>query len=133
MILKRNRVLLGQRHRDPRKASSALHGEGTWTMPGGKLDFGEKISDGAYREVLEETGIKINLAKLKLISVDDNIVTDAHFLTIGFLCRDYRGTPRVREPEEITRWRWFPLNRLPRPLYFPSAKIIKHYLAKRIY
>lgn len=133
MILKRNRVLLGQRHRDPRQARSALHGGGTWTMPGGKLDFGEKLHDGAYREVLEETGIKISRAKLKLISVADNIVADAHFLTIGFLCRDFRGAPRAREPEEITRWRWFPLNRLPRPLYLPSAKIIRHYRSKRIY
>ena len=34
MILNgRNEVLLGERHEDPGKADSELHGEGTWTMP----------------------------------------------------------------------------------------------------
>ena len=37
MILKQGRILLGKRHSDPDKADSELHGEGTWTMPGGKL------------------------------------------------------------------------------------------------
>lgn len=46
------KVLLGQRHSDPEKADSALHGEGTWTMPGGKLHFGESFEEGATREVL---------------------------------------------------------------------------------
>jgi len=57
-------VLLGKRNDDAEKASSDLHGEGMWTMPGGKLDFHETLIDGAYREVLEETGIKINKDKL---------------------------------------------------------------------
>ncbi len=47
MILRHNQVLLGQRHSDPEKADSALQGEGTWTMPGGKLHYGESFEDGA--------------------------------------------------------------------------------------
>ena len=50
MILKKGKVLLGKRHEDPEKASSELHGEGTWTMPGGKLHFGERFEDGASVE-----------------------------------------------------------------------------------
>ena len=58
MILMNNKILLGKRHDNPKKASSALHGQGTWTMPGGKLHFGETFEQGAQREVLEETGMK---------------------------------------------------------------------------
>lgn len=43
MMLKEGRVLLGKRHEDPEKASSELSGEGTWTMPGGKLNFQESF------------------------------------------------------------------------------------------
>jgi len=32
LILKDNKILLGKRNEDPEKASSFLHGEGTWTM-----------------------------------------------------------------------------------------------------
>ncbi|MEW6295593.1 MAG: NUDIX domain-containing protein [Candidatus Diapherotrites archaeon] len=89
MILKNNKVLLGKRHLDPEKADSLLHGEGTWTMPGGKLDFGESFEEGAYREVLEETGIKLNKKKLRIVSITNDRVTDAHFITIGLLCEDF--------------------------------------------
>jgi 8-oxo-dGTP pyrophosphatase MutT (NUDIX family) len=45
MILKDGKVLLGQRHTDAVLASSELHGEGTRTMPGGKMHFGESFEE----------------------------------------------------------------------------------------
>jgi len=131
MTLKEGKILLGHRHKDPEKASSLLHGEGTWTMPGGKLHFQEKLKEAAIREVLEETGIR--LKNLEVISITNDIVFDAHFVTIGFLAEEFEGEPKVMEPDEITEWKWFDLNNLPSPLYLPSEKIIKNYLAKRIY
>ena len=131
MVLKNGKVLLGKRHPDPEKASSLLHGEGTWTMPGGKLDFGEDLLEAAKREIFEEVGLKTE--SLKLVSITNDIVSDAHFVTIAFLCENFQGEPKVMEPDEITEWRWFKLNDLPTPMYFPCEKIIKNYLAKRIY
>ncbi len=133
MLLRENKVLLGKRHDDPEKASSLLHGEGTWTLPGGKLDFGESFEDGAYREVLEETGVKINKEKLQFVSISNDVVEDAHFVTFGFLCRDFKGDPKVMEPDEITEWRWFTLDDLPSPLFFPSEKVLKNYRAHVVY
>jgi 8-oxo-dGTP diphosphatase len=125
MILKNNKVLLGKRHEDPEKASSLLNGAGTWTMPGGKLHFGESFEEGAKREVLEETGIK--LKNRKVICVNNDMIETAHFVTIGVLCEDFKGEPKVMEPDEITEWKWFDLDNLPSPLYFPSAKILENY------
>ena len=133
MILKDNQVLLGKRHDDPEKADSALHGEGSWTMPGGKVDFGETLNQAALRETLEETGLILNKDNLKLISVTDEIQEDVHFITIGFLCEDFEGTPQILEPDEITEWHWFDINNLPEKMFSPSAKLLKNYLAKGIY
>lgn len=127
MILKNNKVLLGKRHSDPTKADSELHGEDTWTMPGGKLHFGEELKDAACREVLEETGVKINKDSLENISVTDDILKDVHFVTIGFFCNRFEGEPKVMEPDEITEWRWFGLDSLPDHIFFPSEKILKKY------
>ena len=89
MILKNGQILLGKRNDDAEKASSELHGEGTWTMPGGKLHFQEKFEDGAKRELLEETGI---IGKsFKVISLSNDIVHDAHFVTIGLICEHFEG------------------------------------------
>lgn len=133
MLLKDNKVLLGKRHEDPKKASSALHGEGTWTMPGGKLHFRETFEEGAFREVLEETGIKINKDNLEVISLTNDIAHDAHFVTIGLLCKDFDGETQVLEPDEIIEWKWFDLNNLPNPIFSASEKVLKNYFAKKFY
>ncbi len=125
MILKDGKVLLGKRHEDPEKASSLLRGEGTWTMPGGKLHFGESFEDGAKREVMEETGIQLNT--VKVICVNNDVIESAHFVTIGLFSDDFEGDAKVMEPDEITEWRWFSLDDLPDPIYFPSAKVFENY------
>ena len=133
MILKENKVLLGRRNDDPGKADSELHGEGTWTMPGGKMDFGETFEETGVREVMEEIGVKVDQDKLKFISVSNDRVPDAHFATIGFLYQEFEGDVKVMEPDEITEWRWFDLDNLPEKIFFPSAKILKNYLDNVIY
>ena len=133
MILRNGEVLLGERHCDPDKADSELHGEGTWTMPGGKLRFGESFEEGAVREVLEETGIAMKINDLRVISLTNDIVPDAHFVTVGLLCTNCEGEPKVMELDEITQWQWFPLDALPSPLFPPSGKIIKNYSEKIFY
>ncbi len=133
MILKDGKILLGQRNVDPEKADSELHGEGTWSMPGGKMRFHESFEECCYRETLEETGLEIAKNKIKLISVANDMVSDAHFITLGFLCEDFVGEPKVMEPDEITRWEWFAIDNLPKPLFFPSEKVMKNYLEEVIY
>lgn len=134
MILSGNKVLLGQRHADPAKADSELQGEGTWTMPGGKLHYGESFEEGARREVLEETGLEISTDDLEVISLTNDIGASAHFVTVGLLMNGAGiGEPKVMEPDEITQWKWFDLSDLPSPLFFPSKKILDNYAARKFY
>lgn len=131
ILLRNGKVLLGKRHEDPEKAQSLLKGAGTWTMPGGKLHFGESFEEGAVREVIEETGIKLN--NTKVICINNDKVEGAHFVTIGLLSEDFEGEAGVKEPDEIVEWKWFDLNDLPSPLYFPSAKVLENYKNKEFY
>ncbi len=131
MMMRDGKILLGKRHDDPEKASSELNGAGTWTMPGGKMDFGETFEEGAKREVLEETGIAIN--SLQVVCVNQDMVETAHFVTVGMFTDDFSGEPQVMEPDEITEWRWFPIDNLPTPMYFPSAKLLENYKQKKFY
>lgn len=131
MIMRDGKVLLGRRHEDPDKADTEFHEEGTWTFPGGKLEWGESFEDGARREVLEETGI--TLKEVRVIAVNGDKNTYAHFVTVGMFCDEFEGEPRVMEPDEITEWRWFNLDDLPKPLYFPSAKLLDNYQQQKFY
>ena len=131
MLLKDNKILLGHRHEDPEKASSELDGAGKWTMPGGKLHFGETFEDGAKREVMEETGIELN--NVEVLCINNDIVETAHFITIGLIATEFNGEAEVMEPNEITEWKWFDLDNLPKPLYFASAKVLENYKQKKFY
>ena len=53
ILERKGKILLGKRHPDPDKADSVFRSAGVWTLPGGKLDWGESLEDGAIREVKE--------------------------------------------------------------------------------
>lgn len=131
MVMKNNQVLLGLRHADPAKADSELHGEGTWTMPGGKIRFGETFEQAASRELTEETSLIGH--HFQLISLATDKVPDAHFITIGMLCADFSGQVKTMEPDEITEWRWFALDDLPAKMFPASRTVADNYLRGTIY
>jgi 8-oxo-dGTP diphosphatase len=131
IMLKDNQILLGRRHSDAEKADSELHGEGTWTMPGGKLEYGESFEEGTRREVREETGMTLEESRVICVNNDKNEF--AHFITIGMFAEKFRGEPQVMEPDEIVEWRWFDLEKLPTPIFPPSAKILENYRKNLFY
>jgi len=131
MLLRGNKILLGKRHVDENKADSELRGGGTWTMPGGKVEYNESFEEAAIREVKEETGIKLGNTKMICVNNDKNEY--AHFVTIGLFSEDFEGEPKTMEPDEIIEWKWFELDDLPSPLYFPSENVLRNYKAKKFY
>lgn len=63
VVLKDDHVLLIQRGTPPRT--------GQWSIPGGKQELGETWRETAHREVMEETGLEIEL--IGLVDVVDAI------------------------------------------------------------
>ena len=135
-------ILMGMRHPDPDKADSAFRSAGEWSLPGGKMEWGETFEEGAIREVLEETGIQISGPDaVEVISVHNFMNEHAHFMTVGMLVRETVGAvgggvwqdARVMEPDGIVEWKWVDPRDLPQPLYFPSVGVIENYLEKKFY
>lgn len=125
---KDGRVLMGLRNSDAIKADSALRGEGTWTFPGGKFEFGDGLFEGAARELKEETDL--DLIRTEIISISNERNDTAHFITLGFKAIEWQGTPKTMEPEEIIEWKWFDMNNLPKNIFTPTKKMIENYKAK---
>lgn len=131
MILKENKILLGLRNPNKEKASSELQGQGTWTMPGGKVEFMETLLEAAKRELKEETNLESN--NLKLLCISDDMTETAHYVTVGFIAKDFSGELKTMEPETIIKWEWFDLDNIPENMYKPSLKCIEKYKSGIIY
>ena len=117
IVIKDNKVLVGKRKGD--------HGEGTWSFPGGHLEFNEELEDCARREVLEETGIQIKNIRLGTFTNDIHKDEGRHYVTL-FLVSDYdSGEPKVMEPDRCEIWGWFEWDNLPQPLFLPNQHLLE--------
>ena len=96
----RRRVLLVKRGREPAK--------GRWSIPGGLVDVGEALEEALEREVVEETGLEIEVGPL--VEVLDRIIYDEdlrvqyHYVLVDFLCTAKPDEPREASDAEEVRW-----------------------------
>ncbi len=117
IVIKNGKVLLGKR--------KGAHGEGSWSFPGGHLEFNESWEDCALRETKEETGIKIKNLRFGTATNDIFQAEKKHYITI-FMLADYdSGEVKIMEPEKCERWEWFEWDNLPQPLFLPIQNLRK--------
>jgi len=89
-----------------RRANPPLQGE--WSIPGGKLELGEKLRDGIAREVMEETGLQVEVGPV--LDVFDSIFPDGegrtqyHYVLIDYLCHLRSGTLEAASDASEVRW-----------------------------
>lgn len=131
IILNDNKILLGLRNSDPLLADCDLHEEGSWTMPGGSINYNETFEQAGIRETKEETNLDIRNLQVICVQEDKNEYT--HYVSIGMITRDFSGDIKVMEPDEITEWSWFDIDSLPNNLFSASKKTIDCYLQNKFY
>jgi len=100
VVLDGDRVLLVKRGHAPLKRQ--------WSLPGGSVETGETLEQAVGREVLEETGIEIEVGPivevLDRISRDPEGRVEHHFVLIDFVARPNGGVLRSATDAEDAVW-----------------------------
>ena len=82
---------------------------GDWSIPGGRLEFGERTAEGALRELHEETGITARL--VGLVDVVDAIFTSRqsgethrHYVLFDYAAVWEAGDPVAGDDADHAEW-----------------------------
>lgn len=100
---------------------------GRWSIPGGKVRFGETTQDAALRELREETSVEAQL--VELIDVVDAIgprpeAPDHHYVLVDFAARWLSGEPRPAD--DVDAAEFVPVDQaLERVDWEPTRRVIR--------
>ncbi len=99
MVVYEDSILLVKRGREPAR--------GLWALPGGVVEWGERVRDAVRREVLEETGVEIEAGEI--VDVVDVLYREGgellyHYVVVCFNGYYLRGEPRPGGDAEDARW-----------------------------
>lgn len=89
-----DKILLIKRGREPNK--------GLWAVPGGKVKFGEEMKEAARREILEETGLIVEVGEV--VWVGEIIDGDHHLVLIDFAGAVVGGELEASSDADEARW-----------------------------
>ena len=100
IVIKDGRVLLVQRAAPP--------SQGLWAIPGGSLEAGETLQQGAEREIREETGITIRAGEpvyaFDFLQYDDEKRLQYHFVIVDVEGEYLEGEVRAADDALAARW-----------------------------
>ena len=113
-----------------------------WEFPGGQVEVGENIIDAVRREIMEETGVEIDVGEVFCVSSNTckhpgyNGVREVPTkLMFDFVCVARSGSPRPSD--ESSESGFFPIDKVPEmirsPAYIERYKAFLEYSGRPIY
>ena len=75
-----------------------------YIAPGGKIEFPESLTEGAAREVLEETGLTVKNLLYKGLDEFADPAENFRYMVFNYLASDFEGDLLTAPPEGSLHW-----------------------------
>lgn len=108
------RILIIRRGHPPAKDS--------WTLPGGKVHPGERLHDALCREILEETGLCVEVGPL--IDVVEVLREGYHYVILDYLCSPSSTADDARAADDAAELRWVTRDELGNPALGMTEQVL---------
>ena len=116
VIKKNNSVILIKRKNEPFKDF--------WALPGGFVEYNEKVEQAAVREAKEETGLDVKIEKLIGVYSDPKRDPRGHTVSVVFLCSAIGGNLKAdTDAKEVCEFKIDELKK--QELAFDHGKILR--------
>ncbi|HIH00691.1 TPA: NUDIX domain-containing protein [Thermoplasmata archaeon] len=120
IVVKGGKLLVIRRGKDPFK--------GDYALPGGFVEYGEKMEECVVREVKEETGLATQVVDLVGVYSDPDRDPRGHFVTAVYHLKPVGG--RLKAGDDAKAAEWVRLTDLPN-FAFDHGKIVRDFLRSR--
>ena len=102
------------------RGEEAADFQGYWNCPCGYLDFDETTAGAARRECFEETGVNLDIDRIKFVGFEDDPITaNRQNITFRFVCiikdnttSDFTFSKKNNEGKEVGRIAWIPVEEI---------------------
>jgi 8-oxo-dGTP diphosphatase len=100
VAMRGDEVLLIRRANEP--------GAGQWSVPGGRVEFGEDLREALVREFLEETGLEVVVHGFLgwVERIDADADPPYHFVILDFMVDPFDATAPLRPADDVSDAKW---------------------------
>jgi len=96
--------------------------QGTWALPGGFVEYGERTEEATIREMFEETGLQVKIQRVLGVYSDSARDPRGHTVSVAYLVSRAGGA--LTAGDDASSVKFFKRNELP-ALAFDHAAIVK--------